>query len=76
LALRFNPIEFDADKWVPIAADAGQEYLTITSRCTRRGETDIGHVLDGAALARSSPSARPIPVTPLSASQSPSATRV
>ena len=32
LAERFNPVRFNADEWVRTAADAGQEYLTITSR--------------------------------------------
>jgi alpha-L-fucosidase len=32
LARRFDPRRFDADEWVRVAADAGQRYLTITSR--------------------------------------------
>jgi alpha-L-fucosidase len=32
LAERFNPERFDAGEWMRIAADAGQEYLTITTR--------------------------------------------
>ena len=28
----FNPIEFDADKWVKMAKEAGMKYITITSR--------------------------------------------
>jgi len=28
----FNPIEFDADKWVKMATEAGMKYITITSR--------------------------------------------
>jgi alpha-L-fucosidase len=29
---QFNPMKFNADEWVSIAADAGQKYLVITSR--------------------------------------------
>lgn len=29
---QFNPVKFDADEWVKIAADAGQKYMVITSR--------------------------------------------
>ena len=32
LADRFNPAAFDAEEWCGIAADAGQEYLIITSK--------------------------------------------
>jgi len=32
LATQFNPIKFNADEWVSIAADAGQKYMVITSR--------------------------------------------
>ena len=32
LAGQFNPTRFDAEKWVRIAADAGQKYIVITSR--------------------------------------------
>jgi alpha-L-fucosidase len=32
LARRFDPQRFDADEWVRIAADAGQRYLTFTTR--------------------------------------------
>lgn len=32
LAPRFNPVNFDAEAWVRLAADAGQRYLVITSR--------------------------------------------
>ncbi|MCZ2095612.1 MAG: alpha-L-fucosidase, partial [Anaerolineae bacterium] len=32
LASQFNPIRFNADEWVSVAADAGQKYLVITSR--------------------------------------------
>lgn len=32
LAQQFNPTKFDAEKWVRIAADAGQKYMIITSR--------------------------------------------
>jgi alpha-L-fucosidase len=32
LVPQFNPIEFDADTWVQLAADAGQKYMVITSR--------------------------------------------
>lgn len=31
-AKEFNPTEFDADKWVKIAHDAGMKYLVITSK--------------------------------------------
>ncbi len=31
-AAQFNPTKFDAEEWVSIAADAGQRYITITSR--------------------------------------------
>ena len=30
---RFNPIKFDADKWVSLAKGAGMRYITITSNC-------------------------------------------
>ena len=29
---QFNPVKFNADEWVSIAADAGQRYMVITSR--------------------------------------------
>lgn len=32
LVAQFNPVKFDADEWVRIAADAGQKYMVITSR--------------------------------------------
>lgn len=32
LAAQFNPVQFDADEWVQLAADAGQKYMVITSR--------------------------------------------
>lgn len=32
LVPQFNPLRFDADEWVRIAADAGQKYMVITSR--------------------------------------------
>jgi alpha-L-fucosidase len=31
-APQFNPIKFDAEKWVGIAADAGMKYIIITSK--------------------------------------------
>ena len=32
LAKKFNPTEFDAERWVKIAKDAGMKYLVITSK--------------------------------------------
>ena len=32
LVLQFNPVQFNADEWVQLAADAGQKYIVITSR--------------------------------------------
>lgn len=32
LVTRFNPVNFNAEEWVTIAADAGQKYMVITSR--------------------------------------------
>ncbi|MFN8440733.1 MAG: alpha-L-fucosidase [Caldilineaceae bacterium] len=32
LVPQFNPVKFNADEWVSIAADAGQKYLVFTSR--------------------------------------------
>ena len=32
LMQQFNPVKFNADEWVSIAADAGQKYMVITSR--------------------------------------------
>ena len=32
LVQQFNPVRFNADEWVSIAADAGQRYIVITSR--------------------------------------------
>jgi alpha-L-fucosidase len=32
LAAQFNPVRFNADEWVSIAAEAGQRYMVITSR--------------------------------------------
>lgn len=32
LVQRFNPVKFNAEEWVRIAADAGQKYMVITSR--------------------------------------------
>lgn len=30
LYLRFNPVKFDADKWVEIARSAGMKYMVLT----------------------------------------------
>ena len=32
LVSQFDPIQFNADEWVQLAADAGQKYMVITSR--------------------------------------------
>jgi len=32
LVPQFNPVDFDAEAWVQLAADAGQKYMVITSR--------------------------------------------
>ena len=32
LVPQFNPVDFNADAWVQLAADAGQKYMVITSR--------------------------------------------
>jgi alpha-L-fucosidase len=32
LAADFNPVQFDADAWVRLAAEAGQKYLVITAK--------------------------------------------
>ncbi len=32
LVPQFNPVKFNADEWVSIAADAGQKYMVFTSR--------------------------------------------
>jgi alpha-L-fucosidase len=32
IALEFNPIKFDAEKWVLLAKNAGQKYIVITSK--------------------------------------------
>ncbi len=32
LVPQFNPVKYNADEWVSIAADAGQKYIVITSR--------------------------------------------
>ena len=32
LALRFDPVRFDADAWVQLAKDAGMKYMVITSK--------------------------------------------
>ncbi len=32
LAARFNPLEFDADRWVEIAKKAGMKYIVITTK--------------------------------------------
>ncbi len=32
LVSQFNPVRFNADDWVSVAADAGQKYIVITSR--------------------------------------------
>ncbi len=32
LVPQFNPVKFNAEEWVSIAADAGQKYMVITSR--------------------------------------------
>jgi alpha-L-fucosidase len=32
LVQQFNPLKFNADEWVRVAADAGQRYMVITSR--------------------------------------------
>jgi alpha-L-fucosidase len=32
LTAKFNPVKFDADKWVKVAKDAGMKYIVITSK--------------------------------------------
>src|SRR5580698_9776989 len=32
LAPQFNPVQFDAEAWVQMAADAGMKYIVITSK--------------------------------------------
>jgi len=32
LAVRYNPVKFDADQWARIASEAGMKYLVITSK--------------------------------------------
>src|SRR5579859_4328340 len=32
LAARFNPVDFDADAWASLAAEAGAKYLVITAK--------------------------------------------
>ncbi len=32
LARRFNPTEFDAERWVRMAEDAGMKYIVITAK--------------------------------------------
>lgn len=32
VAATFNPVEFDADKWVKLARDAGMKYIVITAK--------------------------------------------
>jgi alpha-L-fucosidase len=32
LAAQFNPVQFDAEKWVSIAKNAGMKYITITAK--------------------------------------------
>lgn len=32
MAAKFNPVEFDAEKWVKLAKDAGMKYIIITSK--------------------------------------------
>jgi alpha-L-fucosidase len=32
LAIKFNPVKFNADEWVKIAKDAGQKYIVITTK--------------------------------------------
>ena len=32
LAAQFNPVQFDAEKWVSIAKNSGMKYITITSK--------------------------------------------
>ena len=32
LVPQFNPVRFNAEEWVQLAADAGQKYMVITSR--------------------------------------------
>ncbi|GEM_PF-921170 len=32
LALRFNPAEFDADRWIDIAEQAGMKYIVLTTK--------------------------------------------
>src|SRR5438874_12653147 len=32
LASQFNPVQFDAEKWVSIAKNAGMKYITITAK--------------------------------------------
>src|SRR5215213_2997695 len=32
LPAKFNPVKFDADRWVQIAQDAGMKYIVITAK--------------------------------------------
>jgi alpha-L-fucosidase len=48
---QFNPVKFDANKWVQIAKDAGMKYIVITSKHhegfgmwpSKQGDWNIGH---------------------------------
>ena len=41
LVQQFNPVKFNADEWVSIAADACQRYMVITSRQQRDGADTV-----------------------------------
>lgn len=32
LAMRFNPVNFDPDKWISVAEDAGMKYIVLTAK--------------------------------------------
>jgi alpha-L-fucosidase len=41
---QFNPVKFNAEEWVRIAADAGQKYIVITSISSSRAGTTMASV--------------------------------
>jgi alpha-L-fucosidase len=57
LADQFNPVQFDAAKWVALAKEAGQRYIVVTSKhhdgfCMYGSRVTSYNIVDGTPFAR------------------------